>query len=73
MTQKTQMAYLAAQTILRNAGIETFVIGVLEHTPDGNMDISTHATGVNNHQALLVCQMGRTVMGNFENATKAKG
>lgn len=48
MTQKTQMAYIAAQTILRDAGIQTFVIGVIEYAPNG-MDISTHAEGVNNH------------------------
>lgn len=71
MTPKTQVAYLAARAILRDAGIQTFIIGVLEYTPDG-MDIMTHATGTNDHQALLVCQMGRTVVGNFETATKAE-
>lgn len=70
LSQKTETAYLAAIAILRDAGVETFIVGVVENAVAGK-NISTHASGKNNDQALLACQISSTVMDNFKRVTKA--
>lgn len=71
MTQKTEMAYLAAKTILQDAGVPAFILAVAEEGPPDEanrptIDGNTIVHGSTVMQSMLVCRAACGVIGCFE-------